>query len=70
MKTFGEKIKELRNEKGITQKQAAQALSITVPTLSHWECDYQEPSFKDLLALCTFYEVSADYLIGRTDENQ
>lgn len=69
MKTFGEKIKELRNEKGLTQKQAAQALSVTVPTLSHWECNYQEPSYKDLLALCLFYDVSADYLIGHTNEN-
>ena len=64
MKTFGEKLKELRNEKGLTQKQVAQALSITVPTLSHWECGYQEPSYKDLLAICHFYDVSADYLIG------
>ncbi len=64
MKTFGEKIRELRQEKGLTQKQAALALTVTIPTLSHWECDYQEPSYKDLLSLCRFYEVSADYLIG------
>lgn len=67
MKTFGEKLKELRQDKGLTQKQAAEELSVTVSTLSHWECNYQEPSFKDLLALCKFYEVSADYLIGLSD---
>lgn len=67
MKSFGEKIRELRSEKGFTQKQAAEALSVTVPTLSHWECNYQEPSFKDLLNLCRFYEVSADYLIGLSE---
>lgn len=64
MKTFGEKIKELRKERGLTQKAVAEALSVTIPTFSHWECDYQEPSFKDLVALCRFYDVSADYLVG------
>ena len=67
MKTFGELLKELRIEKGITQKRLAQELSITVPTLSHWECNYQEPSFKDLMRLCDYFEVSADYLLGRKD---
>lgn len=68
MKTFGEKLKELRNDKGLTQKQAAEELSVTISTLSHWECNYQEPSFKDLMTLCHYYEVSADYLLGLKDE--
>lgn len=68
MKTFGEKLKELRIDKGLTQKKVAEALSVTISTLSHWECNYQEPSHKDLLTLCRFYEVSADYLIGLTEE--
>ena len=68
MKTFGEILKELRIDKGLTQKKVAEALSVTVSTLSHWECNYQEPSYKDLLTLCRFYEVSADYLIGLTEE--
>ena len=67
MKTFGEKLKELRNESGLTQKQVAEALAVTVPTLSHWECDYQEPSFKDLAAICRFYKVTSDYLLGLED---
>jgi len=67
MKSFGEILKELRTEKGLTQKALAQELSITVPTLSHWECGYQEPSFKDLIALCRYFSVSADYLLGLTD---
>ena len=43
-------------------------MSVTVPTLSHWECGYQEPSFKDLIALCKYFDVSVDYLLGRTDD--
>lgn len=67
MKTFGEKLKDLRLEKKLTQKELARMLSITIPTLSHWECDYQEPSIKDLIQLCAFFNVESDYLIGLSD---
>ena len=49
--TFGAFVAQLRKEKGLTQKALAQELSISIPTLSHWECGYQEPSFKDLIML-------------------
>lgn len=68
METLGIRIKDLRKEKKLTQKELAQILSITIPTLSHWECDYQEPSSKDLLAISNAFNVSTDYLLGRTDE--
>ena len=68
MITFGEKIKDLRKEKTLTQKEMAQALSITVSTLSHWECDYQEPSFKDVVMLANYFDVSTDYLLGKSDD--
>lgn len=70
MTTFGEKIKDLRKEKGITQKEMAQALSVTVSTLSHWECDYQEPSFKDLALLANYFDVSTDYLLGVMEDEE
>lgn len=69
MNTFGEKIKYLRQEKGLTQKQMADSLSITVSTLSHWECGYQEPAFSFLKVLCSFFDVEADYLIGLKTES-
>ncbi len=68
MKTFGERLRELRSEKGLTQRQVAEALAVTIPTLSHWECDYQEPSIKDLMNICRFYEVTSDYLIGLEED--
>lgn len=70
MNTFGEKIKDLRKDKGLTQREVAKILSVTISTLSHWECDYQEPSFKDLATICKFYNVSADYLIGLCDKDE
>lgn len=69
MSTFGEKIKDLRKEQNLTQKEMAQALSVTVSTLSHWECDYQEPSFKDLSLLANYFDVSTDYLLGVSEDD-
>lgn len=64
MNNFGNRLKELRNEKGITQRAMAEELNISISTLSHWECDYQEPAFKDLILLCTFFDVTADEILG------
>ena len=67
MRTFGEILRELRIKERLTQKELAQELFVTVPTLSHWECGYQEPSFKDLVRLCKYFDVSADYMLGMND---
>lgn len=68
MRTIAETIKDLRNEKNITQKMLAKSLSIPIPTLSHWECGYAEPSIKDIITLSNYFNVSTDYLLGRTDD--
>lgn len=68
MNSAGNKIKELRNEKNLTQKELAMILHIPIPTLSHWECGYTEPSHKDIIAICNFFNIPADYLLGRTDD--
>ena len=68
MDTFKNRLKTLRLEKNLTQKALAEALSVTISTLSHWECGYQEPSFKDLISICDFFEVQIDYLLGRSDD--
>ncbi|MDE6868697.1 MAG: helix-turn-helix domain-containing protein [Clostridia bacterium] len=67
--TFAERLKELRNEKGKSQKEMANELTFSIPTLSHWECGYQEPSFKDLITLCRYFQVSTDYLLGLTSDD-
>lgn len=64
MDSFGDRLKELRNEKGITQRVMAEQLNISISTLSHWECDYQEPSFKDLILLSKYFAVTVDELLG------
>ena len=68
MNTFGNKLKQLRQENNLTQKELAEKLCVTIPTLSHWECGYQEPSIKDIDAICDLFDISADYLLGRKNE--
>ena len=68
MNIFGEKIKDLRKERNLTQKSLAESLSVTVSTLSHWECGYQEPSLDALAKIADFFECSVDYLLEREDD--
>ena len=62
------RLRNLRNESNLTQKKIAEMLNVTVSTFSHWECDYQEPSFKDLISIGKFFNVSTDYLLGLEDD--
>lgn len=68
MEGFGARLRSLRTENNLTQKSLATILNVSIPTLSHWECDYQEPSFKDLTNLGKTLNVSIDYLLGLEDD--
>ncbi len=67
MRAFGERLKELRTAKDVTQKQLAEQLNVSGNTVHCWECDKQEPSMAMLLKLSEIFEVSLDYLFGKTD---
>jgi transcriptional regulator with XRE-family HTH domain len=62
--TFGEKLKLLREEKELNQTQLGQAVNMTQRKVSYLERDRYEPSVEDIRALCRFFDVSADYLLG------
>lgn len=63
---FNEKMKLLRHEKipNITQSDLANALGMTQRKISFLETGTTEPSLKDITALCKYFNVSADYLLG------
>lgn len=67
MENFGEKLKELRLEKGLTQKELAKELGNAQSAIFYWETNRQEPTISALKKLCKFFEVSADYFIGLED---
>lgn len=62
--TLGEKIKLLREEKELNQTQLGNAVGMTQRKVSYLENDRYEPSMEDIRALCLFFHVSADYLLG------
>ena len=68
MKTIGTKIKELRKEKKLTQKELAEKLKIGQASISEWEKDLYEPTASAIKSLALFFNVSADYLLGLEKE--
>lgn len=62
-----DKLKELRKEKGVTQKAVADAIGVTKNAYANYEQGIREPSNQVLVALCRYYNVSADYLLGLED---
>lgn len=62
--TFGEKIRNLREDADLNQAQLGAALNTTQRKISYLECGKYEPSVGDIVALCRFFNVSADYLLG------
>ena len=62
--TFGEKIRLLREERELNQSQLGAAVNMTQRKISYLENDRYEPGMEDIRALCTFFHVSADYLLG------
>lgn len=62
------RIKELREEQNFTQQQIAQAIGGTQSNIAKWEKGIVQPTADAIIKLSIFFNVSADYLLGRTDE--
>lgn len=58
---------ELRREKRVTQKKLGEILCVSGNTVHAWEADKQEPSLGVLVQIADYFEVSLDYLLGRSD---
>lgn len=63
-KIFGDRLKELRKEKGYSQNDIASYFNVSKMTISSWELDKQEPCIEDIKKLASILEVSTDYLLG------
>ena len=66
-KTFGEKVRELREEAEMTQWTLGKHLRMTQRKISYIECGKYEPGIDDIKAFCLFFGVSADFLLGLSD---
>ena len=67
---YGERLKQLRKERGVQQRELAQMLGISIRGYQFYESGDNEPNIKVLIALADFYNVSIDYLVGRVDERE
>ena len=65
--TIGDRIKELREERKLTQVQLAQELKLDKSTIAKYETGKVEPSLSIIYLLIDYFRVSADYLLGLID---
>ena len=63
-------LKKLRKEKGISQLKLAMDLNMTQNTISRYETGEREPGINELIKLADYFDVSIDYLVGRTQTKQ
>lgn len=68
--TIGQKLKQLRSEKGLTQKDLADQLHVSFQTVSKWENDENEPDISTLRELSKLYDCSVDYLINEEEDKE
>ncbi len=62
--SFGDRVRNLREDSDLNQTQLGKAVNMTQRKISYIECGKYEPSIEDMIALCHFFKVSADYLLG------
>ena len=66
MVKFQERLRKLRTEKKLTQKQLAEALDMSMFTVSLWERGERKPDSNSLELLSSFFDVSTSYLLGES----
>ena len=64
---LGKRLKELRSERGLTQKEVAEALKLNSVTYLHYEKEQREPPLAVLVEMAKYFGVTTDYLLGIAD---
>ena len=67
MVCFNERLKSIRKSKKLTQKKVAKDTKIAERAYQSYEGNEGKPSFEALIALADYFDVSLDYLVGRSD---
>ncbi len=68
MEKFNERLRQLREEAGVSMKQLAQVIEVSNAAICKWENGLAEPKVTYLIKLSEFFECSVDYLVGKTDD--
>lgn len=64
---LGNRIKSLREAKGLKQEELAQKVSVSPSAIGMYETNKREPNNEIILKLAEFFNVSTDYLLGKSD---
>lgn len=67
---LAQRLRTCRKEKGLTQGQVAIYCDITEKAYQNYELSTREPKLGILIRIAEFYQVSLDYLVGRSDEKE
>lgn len=65
--TFAERLVYLRKSRGLTQKQVYEAIGMSMLGYQRYEYGQREPAYQNLIALAEYFQVSIDFLTGRTN---
>lgn len=69
MEILAKRLRELREEKGLTQKELAQALGLnSKSTITNYEQNSRDPDYETLIKIAKYFGVSVDFLLGQTDK--
>ena len=66
--SIGQRLKTLRKEAGLSQKQVAEALKMSKPIVSQYESDQRTPQFLSLFVFSRFYKASLDYICENVEK--
>ena len=64
--TLADRIQQLRKQKGISQEELADRVGVSRQAVSKWESAQSVPDLDKILLLSDYFEVTTDYLLGRT----
>ena len=64
---FGRRLRQIREEQGLTQKQFAERIGSTERGVRRYEAGEREPAFRVIISILDNVNVDANYLLGRTD---
>lgn len=68
--TFGERLKDLRKKRSLTQSQLGEKLNVTKASISGYENDTRSPDRETLVKIAEIFNVTTDYLLGRTEDKE
>lgn len=70
MASFASRLRELRKEKGLSQKELSATLNVTKGCIANYEQGQREPAFEFLNVIAEFFDVDMNYLLGMSDKRK